>query len=256
MALVGAAVALLPQPRFSFRSLNLMMSIAFRCIQCGKLLWQDDDAARRETQCPQCGTIHQGADSSRRSDSSILPLSPQVACTSSSAPTDVVGEGSSVNTDWAPVATAHGRAPNKLIFRAAIQQVSGPAIALIVTAMLGFVTNLLIGGLYGMLLVMLVAAGDIPSIGALDDPAQLITDYGILVAVAVFGLVMDAFILVGATRMKRLDNYTFALTASILAVISRISPCCFVGVPFGIWAIMVLKDSSIKAAFQDRVRHP
>ena len=135
---------------------------------------------------------------------------------------------------------------------AALARVSAPATALIVTALLGIVVNLLIAGLYAIIFVLLLT-GSIPSIGSFDqDPMQLLIAYGVVVAAAVFGLVMDVLVLAGAARMKRLESYRFALAASIIAAIPGISPCCLLGVPFGIWAIVVLSDDSVKAAFQGR----
>ena len=73
---------------------------------------------------------------------------------------------------------------------------------------------------------------------------------GISVALGVFGLAMAVLILIGALKMKRLESYSFALTAAIIAMIPCISPCCLLGLPFGIWALVVLGDSSVKAAFR------
>jgi hypothetical protein len=50
--------------------------------------------------------------------------------------------------------------------------------------------------------------------------------------------------------MKKLESYSFAMAAAIIAMIPCISPCCLLGLPFGIWALVVLGDGSVKAAFQ------
>jgi hypothetical protein len=49
--------------------------------------------------------------------------------------------------------------------------------------------------------------------------------------------------------MKRLENYGFALTGAIVAMVPC-SGCCLLGLPFGIWALVVLSDSSVKEAFR------
>ena len=66
----------------------------------------------------------------------------------------------------------------------------------------------------------------------------------------VFGLAMAILVFVGATKMKNLENYSLAMAAAIVAMIPCISPCCLLGLPFGIWALVVLNDSSVKAAFR------
>ena len=40
------------------------------------------------------------------------------------------------------------------------------------------------------------------------------------------------------------------MTAAIVAVIPCVAPCCLLSLPFGIWALVVLGDSSVKAAFR------
>ena len=39
------------------------------------------------------------------------------------------------------------------------------------------------------------------------------------------------------------------MTASILAVVPCVSPCCLVGLPIGIWALVVLSKPEVKSQF-------
>jgi hypothetical protein len=39
------------------------------------------------------------------------------------------------------------------------------------------------------------------------------------------------------------------MTASVIAMIPCISPCCIVGLPIGIWAMVVLSKPEVKSAF-------
>ena len=64
------------------------------------------------------------------------------------------------------------------------------------------------------------------------------------------GLIMSVVILMGALKMKKLESYNFALTATIIAMVPCISPCCLVGLPIGIWALVVLMKPEVKAAFR------
>ena len=50
--------------------------------------------------------------------------------------------------------------------------------------------------------------------------------------------------------MKKLVNYRLAMVVSILALAPCISPCCLLGLPFGIWALVVLNKPEVKSAFQ------
>jgi len=40
------------------------------------------------------------------------------------------------------------------------------------------------------------------------------------------------------------------VAASIIAMIPCVSPCCCLGLPFGIWALVVLARPAVKSAFQ------
>lgn len=62
-------------------------------------------------------------------------------------------------------------------------------------------------------------------------------------------LVFHLFALFGATQMLKLRRYGVAMATAILAVIPCFSACYVVGIPFGIWAIIVLVRPEVKMAF-------
>jgi predicted Zn finger-like uncharacterized protein len=64
------------------------------------------------------------------------------------------------------------------------------------------------------------------------------------------GMCVAGLIIFSAIKMKNLQAYGLAMTGSILAMIPCISPCCFLGLPFGIWALVILMNQDVKAAFQ------
>jgi hypothetical protein len=57
-----------------------------------------------------------------------------------------------------------------------------------------------------------------------------------------------ALIALGANQMRTLGSYGFAMTAAFLAVLPC-QPCCVLGLPFGIWALVTLNDEEVKDAF-------
>jgi hypothetical protein len=65
----------------------------------------------------------------------------------------------------------------------------------------------------------------------------------------VIGAVVGVVVFIGASRMQSLQNHQFAFTASILAMLPCISPCCLLGLPFGIWALVTLNKPEVKAQF-------
>jgi TRAP-type uncharacterized transport system fused permease subunit len=73
---------------------------------------------------------------------------------------------------------------------------------------------------------------------------------GMVVAFATIGVISNMLTLVGGLKMKGLQSHGLAMMASILAVIPCLSPCCLLGIPFGIWSLMVLSKPEVKAAFR------
>ena len=130
---------------------------------------------------------------------------------------------------------------------AAADQVSAPATGLIVTAIIGFLWQL--GGVAFRLIAnpqrfnMGGNAPEMPQwVTALSGPA-------VAVVGAVIGIIAGIVILYGGLQMKKLENYSMAMAASIVAMIPCISPCCLIGLPIGIWALIVLSKPEVKSAF-------
>jgi hypothetical protein len=63
-------------------------------------------------------------------------------------------------------------------------------------------------------------------------------------------LLLDLLVFFASMKMKHLQNYPLAMTAALLAVIPCTSPCCVLSMPFGLWALVVLTDPAVKAAFR------
>ena len=70
------------------------------------------------------------------------------------------------------------------------------------------------------------------------------------IVAAIIGSVIGIVVILGATKMKNLQAYGLALASSILAMIPCISPCCLLGLPIGIWAVVVLSNPEVKQAFR------
>ena len=131
---------------------------------------------------------------------------------------------------------------------AALQAINGPAIALIVTAILGLI---LVG--LGLIMNCLSLAGiQLTHNPALDPQTERIINSfggGIGIVMNIVGAIMGVIILRGASKMRRLENHSFAMAAGVCAMIPCISPCCLLGLPFGIWALVVLNKPEVKSQF-------
>lgn len=58
-------------------------------------------------------------------------------------------------------------------------------------------------------------------------------------------------IAIGAAKLGFLESYRLARLGSWLACIPLITPFFFLGIPFGIWSLLLLADPTIRAAFPD-----
>lgn len=128
-------------------------------------------------------------------------------------------------------------------------RVNGPATGLLVTGVLGIVLQAaaLILNLSGIGM----GAMQVNQQGAPLDPQMMAMFQGTAAIVAaVIGCVVGIVVIIGAMKMKNLESYGLAMTSSIVAMIPCISPCCLLGLPFGIWALVVLSDAHVKQAFR------
>jgi hypothetical protein len=129
----------------------------------------------------------------------------------------------------------------------AASRVKGPAIGMMVLAPLW-----IIGLVIDLGVRMFNLANDqVPNFGGPAANQDALYVGAIIGAVlALVCIVAQAFVFVGAYRMMKLESYRLAMTASIISVIPCASGCCLIGIPFGIWALVVLNDASVKAAFR------
>jgi hypothetical protein len=222
------------------------MPIEFRCSHCGKLLRTGDDTVGRQAQCPECGAISTVPSAPLPSELPTLasaPLTPQPGG-NPFGPGPTAGAGPSDNPYQSPAAPAY-LAPGQIDLIAA-QRVAGPATALIVTAILGMI-------LHAFAIVANVVQVAMGPIFWQQGPRMIFpirVHTGFDVAGNVVAFILSVIVLFGAMKMKRLENYGFAMAAAIIAMIPCIGPCCILGLPFGIWALVVLSDGPVKAAFR------
>ena len=131
---------------------------------------------------------------------------------------------------------------------AALQAVKGPAIALIIVACLG-VAYYGFSGLFtlftgGMMFHQELPPEVPPQVRALVENMRGPLAGVISLVVAL----VNGFVLFGAIKMLRLQNFGLVMAAVIVAMLPC-QCCCLLGLPFGIWALMVLKKPEVKSQF-------
>jgi hypothetical protein len=70
------------------------------------------------------------------------------------------------------------------------------------------------------------------------------------IVLSIVQIAVAALIIAGAAKMMKLQSYGLAMTASILAMVPCLSACCLIGLPIGIWSLIVLNDPAVKSAFR------
>jgi hypothetical protein len=128
---------------------------------------------------------------------------------------------------------------------AAAGRVKGPAITLIIITALGILGQLL------SMAANLVGVRSTPD-NLPPEAARLVTmmSGSLGVVFGVLTLAIGGLIIFGAMKMMSLQNYGLAMAVSIIAMVPCLSPCCCLGLPVGIWAIVVLSNAEVKAAFR------
>ncbi|MCA9122111.1 MAG: hypothetical protein H6822_31885 [Planctomycetaceae bacterium] len=127
----------------------------------------------------------------------------------------------------------------------ASELVNMPATLLLVAGGLGIAAHLL-----GIVLNVLgVGMGAAQGEGGADQTVMMAQGIGAIVGAAI-GLGFDALVIVGALKMKKLESYGLAMAASIMAMLPCISCGCLLGLPIGIWSLVVLNKPEVKSAFR------
>jgi hypothetical protein len=127
------------------------------------------------------------------------------------------------------------------------EAVGAPAVALMVVAIIGLVVAPL-----SFVFFALGGSGAF-SEGRVRGRDEAMTDavVGTLGMIGSAGaLAVSILILIGALKMQKLQSYGMAVTASILAMVPLLTPCCLLGLPFGIWSLTVLNREDVKRAFR------
>jgi hypothetical protein len=132
------------------------------------------------------------------------------------------------------------------------QQVSGPAIGLMVTGVLGGLGSLL-GLLWNLLgLGAGFAGADLRGNPELEHLVTLLTGtLGTIVQLLILGV--SCFIFYGGLKLRNLESYPLCVVAVILAILTIACcscPSCCIGPPAGIWALVVLNRPEVKSQFR------
>jgi len=63
-------------------------------------------------------------------------------------------------------------------------------------------------------------------------------------------LAIAATVLFGGFQMLRKRSWVLALTAAILMMVPCLGPCCPIGIPVGVWALVILLKPEVRQALE------
>jgi hypothetical protein len=125
----------------------------------------------------------------------------------------------------------------------AASRLAGPAISLIVVSLLS--------------LGYWCVCAPVGIVGTLNDQnrqnlpeAQRTLNLFIQVFSIIAVVIVNGFIVISSIQKKNASSYGVTMAAAIGSVIPCCSPCYVLGIPFGIWALIVLLDPEVKRAFE------
>jgi hypothetical protein len=122
-----------------------------------------------------------------------------------------------------------------------------PAICLIVVAVLGLMASLLN--------IVVAVAFEPPAPDPNAPPFMQGFQrggFGPIAAVVHSGfLLLNLVILFGGVQMLRMKNRTLAIAASVLSMMNFGTCCCLLGLPMGIWSLIILMKEDVIEAFED-----
>ena len=141
-----------------------------------------------------------------------------------------------------PLASTPAGSPSSL---AALDQVSGPGVGLIVVGAINILLSL-------AMIAMMVANIGMSALQSTSNEAEkILRNTGGTFNVLFFSitLLIGILMLFAGVKMRRLESYGLCMTASILAMIPCLSCCFLAGLPVGIWALVVLSKPEVKDFF-------
>lgn len=214
------------------------------CPQCERKLRVPDELMGQAVKCPTCNRTFTASPAAPAPPSPVQPPEPDLLqqryeesaprqlappLSPSEYPTQPYGGFGDYESEFQR---------RKMALRGtALAAVSGPATALLAVAVLDIALNALSG-----VVILATLAGGAPN----NDVPRLVGNcFGLIIRCVLQGLVIF-----GSLKMKSLESYGLAMTAGILSVIPCCSPCLIIGIPFAIWALVVLNNPEVKGAFQ------
>lgn len=222
-----------------------------RCPSCNATLRVPDTLLGKNVKCPKCQTTFTAAtDAPEEPEEGIVHEPAPAARRRPAPPAEEDEEEAPPEEEYEEEDRPRRRRKRGRRGAAAASAVTGPAISLMIVGGLG----ILMAIIYLVMQLLNIdfsgqpppRAGD-PSFSAGYQAGQRIGKASGYVW-GTLGVFWGVILLVGAVRMKQLKNFGLAMTTCILALLPC-NCCCILGLPFGIWGLVVLNKPEVKESF-------
>ena len=233
------------------------MPIEFHCSGCQTLLRVPDGSAGRQAKCPQCDRLLDipgdrllDIPADRLLDIPADSIAEPTARPTTNPFADPPPQTRDSQSPFQPPSSpAWQQAPADpaVMWKIARSRVAGPAIGMMVYASL----VLVVMTAYAIFLAV-VGLDELQMAQPPADAAERIGGIAVFVIIIVMYFAIYGTLLFGAVKMKRLESYPLAIIASILSML----PCCLLGMPLGIWSLVVLSDHNVKMMFGSSYQPP
>ena len=214
------------------------MPNTIHCPQCNRELRVPDELLGKKVKCPACSTTFTASVAGPEVAAQPPPQG-ETAPAPSQGPRDEYEEYDESYERERRVARAKDRVKGKVL---------APAICLLVAAVLGILANA------GQIIMSLGPAPQLPPPRP-GEPEffrelQKSSHGPAATAAGAFGVVYCIVIIFASIQMMQMRMWGLSLAGSIMSMINCFNCCCILGLPFGIWAVIVLSNEEVKASFR------
>jgi hypothetical protein len=205
------------------------MAINVACPSCGRQYSVKDDSAGKRFKCKDCEAVV------------------EVPAVGSDAADDDYGDPYGAVDDAgmdmpAPVTGRRRMSPPSVAAPEVTSRTQIPAICMYVVCGISIGNSVI-----RLALEAMGMAGPLPQFGE----AQVQLGHVFVFVIVGLFIARDLFLIYAFSRMHKATDYNIAMAGAVISVIPCLgSPCCLLGIPFGIWALVVLNDPAVKAGFR------
>jgi predicted Zn finger-like uncharacterized protein len=222
-----------------------------QCPSCLQKLRVPDTLLGKKVKCPKCSTVFEakGKQETEDEEGGSYVFEPAPVPEPKKKPLRKMSDDDESDEDEADEGEERRPKKNKRRHNAeALKKVSTPATGLQVTAILTIIAGLIFLPLtFSSSLQQRI----IPKVANQQPPEGASTTAKVWNGISFFiSLLIQIAIIRGAGKMKRLESYRESLITSILCCLP-VCTCCFTGVPFAIWSLVVINSPDVRPFFKE-----